>query len=79
MRLAIEVAKDQFCEATLGCHDSKSAVVLQNLFDSDMFSVNHVEDVQGVEMCGAVKNIIAIGAGFCDGLGLGTNSKAARK
>ncbi|MFH1665435.1 MAG: NAD(P)H-dependent glycerol-3-phosphate dehydrogenase [Candidatus Omnitrophota bacterium] len=50
---------------------------IQELLSTDRFRVYTSGDIRGVEMGGALKNIIAIAAGISDGLGFGTNSKAA--
>ena len=75
--VANEVALDEFCEATIGCTNSDHAKSLHALFNTDTFSINVVSDVAGVELSGALKNVVALGAGFCDGLGYGGNTKAA--
>ena len=75
--VASEVAKDEFCEATIGCADAAAAAAWRLLFDRPTFRIQTVDDVAGVELCGALKNVVALGAGFCDGLGLGGNTKAA--
>jgi glycerol-3-phosphate dehydrogenase (NAD+) len=73
------VAAEQFSETTIGYapDDYESAQLFQSLFDTPYFRVNAVADVAGVEICGALKNVIALAAGFCDGLGYGSNTKAA--
>jgi glycerol-3-phosphate dehydrogenase (NAD+) len=75
--VANEVAQGQFCEATLGCREVENQQCLRRLFDSPTFSVRTTGDVPGVELCGALKNVVALGAGFCDGLDYGGNTKAA--
>lgn len=75
--IAKDVAKEEFSEATIGYRNKASGELYQKLFNTSYFHCTPVEDVEGTEMCGTLKNIIALGAGFCDGLGLGTNSKAA--
>ncbi|EKX33715.1 hypothetical protein GUITHDRAFT_81199 [Guillardia theta CCMP2712] len=75
--LAPEVAAGQFCEATIGCRDETNGTLLQSLFHDPNFHVAVRKDVPGVEICGALKNVVALGAGFVDGMGLGDNTKAA--
>uniref|UniRef100_B4XU25 Glycerol-3-phosphate dehydrogenase [NAD(+)] n=1 Tax=Triatoma infestans TaxID=30076 RepID=B4XU25_TRIIF len=75
--IASEVASGKFCETTIGCVDKKNAELLHKLIETDYFRVKVVQDVNTVELCGALKNIVAPAAGFIDGLGYGENTKAA--
>ncbi|WFD20880.1 glycerol-3-phosphate dehydrogenase (NAD(+)) [Malassezia caprae] len=77
--IANEVAAGLFSETTVGYrpHQRHLAEYYVKLFDTPKFRVGTIEDVAGVSLCGALKNIIAIGAGLVDGLGWGGNAKAA--
>merc|ERR1712087_1062477 len=75
--VANEVARYEFCESTVGYADEANGVVWQQLLDCPTFRIGKINDVAGTELCGALKNVVALGAGFCDGLGLGGNTKAA--
>ena len=59
------------------CNDVKYAEYIQSVFMSDNFRVYTGTDVLGVELGGALKNIIALCAGITDGIGFGDNTKAA--
>lgn len=74
---AKEVARGDPTAITLACRDTSLAESLQREFSDPNFRVYVNDDVTGVELGGALKNIIAIAAGVCDGLGLGHNTIAA--
>ncbi len=75
--IAIEVAKGLPATAVIASKNLKVAQELQKIFNSDRFRIYTNSDTIGVELGGSVKNVIAIAAGICDGIGLGTNAKAA--
>uniref|UniRef100_A0A671KTI5 Glycerol-3-phosphate dehydrogenase [NAD(+)] n=1 Tax=Sinocyclocheilus anshuiensis TaxID=1608454 RepID=A0A671KTI5_9TELE len=75
--IANEVADEKFCETTIGCRDQAQGALLKELMQTHHFRVTVVQEADVVEICGALKNIVAVGAGFCDGLGFGDNTKAA--
>ncbi len=74
---AEEVARDSPTAVVLGAADASVAVRLQALFNAAALRVYTSDDVAGIELGGALKNIYAIAAGISDGLGLGDNAKAA--
>lgn len=74
---AQEVARGDPTAITIASHDMGLAETVQREFSDPRFRVYTNDDVIGVELGGALKNIIAIAAGICDGLGLGHNSSAA--
>lgn len=74
---ALEVARGDPTAITIASHDDDLARSVQQEFSDPSFRVYTNSDVIGVELGGALKNIVAIAAGICDGLGLGHNSAAA--
>ena len=74
---AEEVARQKPASVVVASSNKKLARDLQAIFSNEYFRVYTQDDVVGVETAAAVKNIIAIAAGICDGLGYGTNTRAA--
>jgi glycerol-3-phosphate dehydrogenase (NAD(P)+) len=74
---AIEVARDIPTAIVASSNDAATAGAAQRLFNRPSFRVYTSNDILGVELGGALKNVIAIAAGVGDGLGFGDNSKAA--
>ncbi|MDD4734601.1 MAG: NAD(P)-dependent glycerol-3-phosphate dehydrogenase [Kiritimatiellae bacterium] len=74
---AEEVAREVPTAVVLASTLPEEQVRLQEMFTSGVFRVYTSDDVLGVQLGGAVKNVIAIAVGACDGLGFGDNTKAA--
>ncbi len=74
---AEEVAFDIPTTVVVSSKDENASNEVQDLFMTKEFRVYTNDDLVGVEIGGAVKNIIALAAGICDGIGYGDNSKAA--
>ncbi|KAI3860801.1 hypothetical protein MKX03_033903 [Papaver bracteatum] len=73
-----EIAMEKFSEATIGYREDKEvAQRWVQIFGTPYFRVSAVRDIEGVELCGTLKNVVAIAAGFVDGLEMGNNAKAA--
>ena len=74
---AEEVARGIPTLVVVASKDLKAAQAVQEAFRDSRFRIYVQNDIVGVELGGSLKNVIAIGAGVCDGLGLGDNTKAA--
>ncbi len=75
--MAEEVAEGLPTAASIASEDGALAEQLQHAINSSVFRVYVNDDLVGVELCAAAKNVIALAAGGVDGLGLGDNAKAA--
>lgn len=75
--LADEIGRGLPAASVIACESLPLAVQLQLAVNSATFRVYSSDDVVGVELCAAAKNVIALAAGGADGLGLGDNAKAA--
>ncbi len=74
---AAELARRLPTAVTLASRSEENAVRVQRLFQNDHFRLYTQSDLVGTELGGALKNVIALAAGISDGLGLGTNARAA--
>ena len=74
--IAFEVAQGKYAEAVVALNSHAAALDAAAAFCTETFRVRPSDDVVGVEIGAALKNIVALAAGFCDGMGLGANTKA---
>jgi glycerol-3-phosphate dehydrogenase (NAD(P)+) len=75
--LAREIAAGKPAGSVVAAEEPSLAAEMAAMFASDRFRLYTNPDVIGVELCGALKNVIALAAGMVDGLGLGDSAKAA--
>ena len=74
---AEEVSRSIPTTVVAGAKNRKTAETIQSIFMNESFRVYTSPDMLGIEVGGALKNVIALAAGVCDGLGFGDNTKAA--
>ena len=72
-----EMVRGRPTGVVVAASDAELSKKVQTIFNGSNFRVYTNSDLVGVELCGAMKNVVAIAAGICDGLGYGDNAKAA--
>ncbi|MEI7814636.1 MAG: NAD(P)H-dependent glycerol-3-phosphate dehydrogenase, partial [Coriobacteriia bacterium] len=73
---AEEVSRGIPSATVVAAYEERVGLLFQDIFMTRFFRVYTNPDVVGVELCGASKNVVAVAAGICDGLGYGDNTKA---
>jgi glycerol-3-phosphate dehydrogenase (NAD+) len=72
-----DIGAEQLGEGTVAFEDPEHASLFSQLFSTPYFHVSTSTDVVGAEVCGMLKNVVALAVGMVQGLGLGMNSQAA--
>jgi len=75
--IANDLARQNFCESTIAFEDKENAEKWFPLINNKYFRIKCIDDLCLQQLCGTMKNIIALGGGFVDGLHLGESTKAA--
>ncbi|KAM0685715.1 hypothetical protein COBT_003072 [Conglomerata obtusa] len=75
--IADEVGAGKVSEGTLACRNKKKKLILSNMFNCFSYRIACVDDINGVELCGTLKNIVSLAYGISNGINLATNTKVA--
>ena len=75
--IAKDIANGEFTESTIAFEDMDLGLKWKPIFNQPNFRIKVIQDLVLQQLCGTLKNVIATGVGFCDGLGLGQSTKAA--
>ncbi len=75
--IAQEVANEQFSKCVIASSNPKKLNLLKDIFQTDHFRIYCSNDLKGIELAGALKNVVSLALGLCDGLGLSLNTKSA--
>lgn len=73
---AIDLANDEFCGLTLATNNFNNYIAIKNLLDNNKIKLEYTNDIIGTELCGSLKNIMAIISGLINGMMLSETTKA---